>query len=114
MARAWGAMPQRTEITVEDADAAIQLGDYQVKMRQHYAPTPGDSPRWRHFNAVKAAIEQAGQITVRELRRKVRGDHFPEDFDMALAYLEKRGQITEIAGKRNSRTIAWVRSVPDV
>jgi len=53
MARAWGAIPQRTEITVEDAEAAIRLGDFQVKMRQYYAPTPGDSPKWRHLNAVK-------------------------------------------------------------
>jgi hypothetical protein len=109
MARAWGAIPQRTEITVEDPDAAIQLGEYQVKMRQFYAPTPGDSPKWRHLNAVKAAIEQAGQITRRELQRAVNGDRFPEDFDWALAYLEKRGQITSIAGKRkNQNTLAWV------
>jgi hypothetical protein len=110
MARAWGAMPQRTEITVEDADAAIRLSEYQVKMRQYYAPTPGDSPKWRHLNAVKAAIEQAGQITVRDLRRKVNGDHFPEDFDWALAYLEKRGLIVSIPGKRKNQTVyAWVR-----
>ena len=109
MARAWGAMPQRTEITVEDADAAIRLGDYQVKMRQYYAPTPGDSPKWRHLNAVKAAIEQAGQITLRELRRKVHGDAFPEDFDWAIAYLGKRGQATVLPGKRkNQAVLAWV------
>jgi hypothetical protein len=40
MARAWGAIPQRTEMTVEDADAAIQLGEYQVKMRQYTRPRP--------------------------------------------------------------------------
>ena len=91
MARAWGAMPQRREITVEDADAAIRLGEYQVKMRQYYAPTPGDSPSWRHLNAVKAAIEQAGQIRLRDLRRNVRGDSYPEDFDWAIKYLECRG-----------------------
>lgn len=107
MARAWGAIPQRTEITIEDADAAIQLGEYQVKMRQHYAPTPGDSPRWRHLNAVKAAIEQAGQITLRDLRRKVRADRFPEDFDFALKYLESRSQIVaRESGK--SRLLCWV------
>jgi hypothetical protein len=108
-ARAWGAIPQRTEITVEDADAAIRLGEYQVKMRQYYAPTPGDSPKWRHLNAVKAAVEQAGQISVRDLRRSVRGDRFPEDFDWALAYLEKRGQTALIPGKRkDQRIVAWV------
>ena len=107
MARAWGAIPQRTEITVEDADAAIQLGEYQVKMRQYYAPTPGDNPKWRHLNAVKAAVEQAGQISIRGLRRTVRGDRFPEDFDWALVYLEKRGQVvTRKEGK--SRNICWV------
>jgi hypothetical protein len=109
MARAWGAMPQRLEINLEDADAAILLGDYQVKMRQHYAPTPGDSPKWRHLNAVKAAIEQAGQITLRDLRRKVCGDRFPEDFDWALAYLEKRGQIKILPGKRrDQQVLCWV------
>ena len=114
MARAWGAMPQRTEIALDDADAAIQLGEYQVKMRQYYAPTPGDSPRWRHLNAVKAAIEQAGQITRRELRVSVRGNHFPEDFDWALTYLENRGQITSIPGKRKNQLVyAWL-SVTDV
>jgi hypothetical protein len=107
MARAWGAMPQRTEITVEDADAAIRLGEYQVKMRQYYAPTPGDSPKWRHLNAVKAAIEQAGQITVRDLRRKVHGGAYPEDFDWALSYMEKRRQITlRKDGKRVA--VCWV------
>jgi hypothetical protein len=88
MARAWGGIPQRTEITIEDAEAAIKLGAYQVKMRQFYAPTPGDSPRWKHLNAVKAAVELAGQISVRDLRRSVRGDRFPEDFEWALKYLE--------------------------
>lgn len=79
MARAWGAIPQRTEITLEDADAAVRLGEYQVKMRQYYAPTPGDSPKWRHLNAVKAAVEQAGQISMRDLRRAVRGDVLHQD-----------------------------------
>jgi hypothetical protein len=107
MARAWGAITQRTEITVEDADAAIQLGEYQVKMRQFYAPTSGDSPKWRHLNAVKAAIEQAGQISVRELRRATHSDRFPEDFDWALKYLESRGQIvTRKEGK--SHTVCYV------
>ncbi|MFZ0915021.1 MAG: bifunctional DNA primase/polymerase [Candidatus Korobacteraceae bacterium] len=106
MARAWGATAQRTEITVEDADAAIRLGEYQVKMRQYYAPTPGDSPKWRHLNAVKAAIEQAGQISLRDLRRTVRGDRFPEDFDWSLAYLEKRGRI--VARKEGrAQIVCW-------
>ena len=107
MGRAWGAIPQRTEITVEDAEAAIRLGEYQVKMRQYYAPTVGDSPRWRHLNAVKAAIEVAGQITVRDVRVKVRGSRFPEDFDWALSYLEKRGQIVTRKEGR-STSICWV------
>ena len=107
MARAWGAIPQRTEITIEDADAAIQLGEYQVKMRQYYAPTPGDSPRWKHLNAVKAAIELAGQIKVRDLRREVRGDRFPEDFDWALKYLESRGTIATRKSGR-SEMACWI------
>jgi hypothetical protein len=108
MARAWGAIPQRTEITLEDAEAVIKLGEYQIKMRQRYAPTPGDSPKWKHLNAVKAAIEQAGRITLRDLRMEVRGDRFPEDFDWSLAYLEKRGQIVSQPGKRkNQRVFAW-------
>lgn len=107
MARAWGAIPQRTEIMVEDAEAAIKLGEYQVKMRQYYAPTPGDSPRWKHLNAVKAAVEQAGQISLRDLRRTVRADRFPEDFDWALTYLDKRGHVvTRKEGK--SKTLCWV------
>ena len=107
MARAWGAIPQRNEITIEDADVAILLGEYQVKMRQYYAPTPGDSPRWRHLNLVKAAIEQAGQITLRDLRRKVRAERFPEEFDWALKYLEGRSQIVaRQSGK--SRLLCWV------
>lgn len=108
MARAWGGIPQRTEITVEDAEAAILLGEYQVKMRQHYAPTPGDSPRWKHLNMVRAAVEQAGQITVRDLRRVVRGDRFPEDFDWAIKYLETRGQIAKLESDRKKITLAWV------
>jgi hypothetical protein len=108
MARAWGGIPQRAEITVEDAEAAILLGEYQVKMRQHYAPTPGDSPRWKHLNMVRAAIEQAGQVTVRDLRRSVRGDRFPEDFDWAIKYLEARGQIAKLESERKKITLAWV------
>jgi hypothetical protein len=107
MARAWGSIPQRTEITVEDADAAIELGEYQVKMRQYYAPTTGDSPRWKHLNAVKAAIELAGQISVRDLRRRVRGERFPEDFDWALTYLEKRGQIL-VKKEGRSHIVCWI------
>lgn len=107
MARAWGAIPQRTEITIEDADAAIKLGEYQVRMRQYYAPTPGDSPRWRHLNAVKAAVEQAGQISVRDLRRGVHGERFPEDFDWALEYLERRGQIV-MRKEGRSPLVCWV------
>src|SRR5205814_239635 len=76
MARDWGAIPQRIEITLEDSEAAILLGEYQVRMRQYYAPTPGDSPKWRHLNGVRAAVEQAGQISIRDLRRSVRGDRF--------------------------------------
>jgi len=107
MARAWGAIPQRTEITVEDADAAIKLGEYQVKMRQYYAPTTGDNPKWRHLNAVKAAIEQAGQISIRELRRTVRGDRFPEDFDWSIDYLKKRGAVV-VRKEGKSLTVCWV------
>ncbi len=107
MARAWGAIPQRMEITVEDAEAAIKLGGYQVKMRQFYAPTPGDSPRWKHLNAVKAAVELAGQISLRDLRRGVRGDRFPEDFEWALKYLESRGQIVTRKQGR-SPIVGWV------
>jgi hypothetical protein len=107
MARAWGAVPQRTQISTEDADAAIRLGDYQVKMRQYYAPAAGDSPRWRHLNLVKDAIEQAGQVNLRDLRRKVRGDRFPEDFDWALKYLEGRGQIV-VRESGKSRIVCWV------
>ena len=108
MARAWGAIPQRIEITLEDANAAILLGEYQVRMRQYYAPTPGDSPKWRHLNAVRAAIEQAGQISIRDLRRGVRGDRFPEDFDWSVGYLEKRGLITRLSGARNQIVLGWV------
>jgi hypothetical protein len=107
MARAWGAIPQRTEITLEDAEAAIKLGAYQVKMRQFYAPTPGDSPRWKHLNAVKAAVELAGQISERDLRRAVRGDRFPEDFEWAVKYLENRGQIV-IQKQGRSKMVCWV------
>jgi len=108
MARAWGAIPQRIEITLEDAEAAILLGEYQVRMRQYYAPTPGDSPKWRHLNAVRAAVEQAGQISIRDLRRSVRGDRFPEDFDWSVGYLEKRGLITRLSGARNQIVLGWV------
>lgn len=112
MARSWGAIPQRTQITIEDADAAIRLGEYQVKMRLYYAPTPGDSPRWRHLNVVKAAIEVAGQTAVRALRRTVHADRFPEDFDWALSYLEKRGTIV-IRKDGRAQVACWV-TVTDV
>ena len=58
------------------------------------------------LNAVKAAIEQAGQISLRDLRRTVRGDRFPEDFDWSLAYLEKRGRI--VARKEGrAQIVCW-------
>ena len=91
MGRAWGAIPQRIEITLEDAEAAILLGEYQVRMRQYYAPTPGDSPKWRHLNAVRAAVELAGQISIRDLRRSVRGDRFPRTLTGPLVIWRSAG-----------------------
>ena len=113
MARAWGAIPQRTEITVEDADAAIQLGEYQLKMRERYAPISGDSARWQHWNAVKMLIKQSGQITLRDLRQGVRGDRFPEDFEGALSFLERRGRIVIRELPKKRKLVIWNREGGD-
>jgi hypothetical protein len=109
MARAWGAIPQRVEITAEDADAAIKLGEYQVKMRQHYAAIPGESARTRHLNAVAMTIEQAGQITLRDLRHMVRGDRWPEDFEWAIEYWQKRRKVVIKELPRKQRLLCWVK-----
>jgi hypothetical protein len=53
MARAWGATKQRLEITVEDADAAILLGQYQIRMREYYAPVQGDDKKAKALNLVR-------------------------------------------------------------
>jgi hypothetical protein len=109
MARAWGAIPQRVEITLEDADAAIRLGEYQVKMRQYYSAIPGDSPRALHLNSVTMSIEQAGQLSLRDLKGKVRGDRWPEDFDWAIDRLQKRGQVVVRDMPRKQKLVCWVK-----
>jgi hypothetical protein len=107
MARAWGATKQRNQITVQDAEAALALGEYQRRMREHYAPSAGDSVRDKHISRVENAIRQAGQISMRDLRRLVNADRFRDDFDRAIEWLTKRGRIatTEVG---RQRMIAWI------
>lgn len=97
------------QITLEDADAAIQLGEYQVKMRQYYSAIPGDSPRALHLNAVTMAVEQAGQVSLRDLKRQVRADRWPEDFEWAIDRLQKRGEIVVRELPKKQRMIYWVK-----
>ena len=81
MARAWGARNQRLEISAEDADAAVQLGEYQIRQREYYAPVLGDDAKSRALNVVRQTIRNAGRITLRDLRRKVSSDHLHSNFD---------------------------------
>jgi hypothetical protein len=108
MARAWGAMPQRTEITLEDADAAILLGEYQVRMREFYAPAAGESARDKHISIVENAVKHAGQISLRELRTRTNANRFREDFDRAMTWLENNGKIVIRDAPKNSKLVCWV------
>ena len=109
MARAWGGIPQRAEITVEDAEAAILLGEYQVKMRQHYAPTPGDSPRWKHLNMVRAAIEQAALTLPNfDLMSPRRRPELLELLGRAVAVVS----TSEFEGMPNIFLEGWSRGIP--
>jgi len=109
MARAWGATKQRTTITLEDADAAILLGQYQAKTREHYAPSAGDTVRDKHISRVENAIRQAGQINLRDLRKLVNADRFREDFDRALEWLQRQKKIVMQDAPRKQKIVAWVQ-----
>jgi hypothetical protein len=110
MARAWGWMPIRTEITLEDADAAIRLGEYQVKMRQFYAPTGGDDRDATVIQTVRHTVRMVGQLTMRDLKLKVHADRMGKRFDTALDYLVRKNEITLLPGRRKDQQIvAWVR-----
>ena len=87
MARAWGARKQRLEISAEDMDAGILLGQYQVRMREHYAPIVGDDPKARALNLVRQTIRNAGSLTLRELKTKVHSERFSVQFDWAIVWL---------------------------
>ncbi len=107
MARAWGAKKQRTVISAEDADAAILLGQYQIRMREFYAPITGDDRRAKALNLVRHTIRTMGQITLNELRRQVHAERFSEQFEWALKWLESHH---EIAMYKKGRTVivSWV------
>jgi hypothetical protein len=108
MARAWGARKQRLEISAEDAEAAILLGEYQIRQREYYAPVVGDDGKARALNLVRQTIRNAGQITLRDLRRKVSSDRFSERFEWAMEWMTKRREIViEKHGK--SQLIIWAK-----
>ena len=108
MARAWGARKQRLEITAEDADAAVLLGEYQIRQREYYAPVLGDDPKAKALNVVRQTIRNLGRVSLRDLRRKVNSDRFSERFEWALEWLTKRREIMmEKQGK--STVISWAK-----
>jgi hypothetical protein len=109
MARAGGARKQRTEISVEDADAAILLGQYQVKQREYYAPALGDDKKSQRLNLVRQTIKNAGAVTLRELKDKVHASRFSEHFDWALAWLAKHEEILIQDLPRKQKLIVWVK-----
>jgi putative DNA primase/helicase len=110
MARAWGWMPQRTEITLEDAEAAILLGEYQVKMRQFYAPSCGDDRDATAINTLRQAVQIAGRLSMRELKLKVHAARMGRRFNTALEYLTREGEIAVSPGSRkNQQVVGWVQ-----
>jgi hypothetical protein len=112
MARAWGGRKQRLEISAEDADAAILLGHYQIKQREYYAPVLGDDAKSKALNLVRQTIRNAGQITLRDLRRRVNSDRFSERFEWALEWLTKRRQIV-VEAQGRGQLIRWARDIGD-
>jgi hypothetical protein len=108
MARAWGALPQRTEITLEDADGAIRLGEYQVKMRQYYAPPGGDDRDATAINTVRQAIRVSGRLSLYELKRRVHADRMGRRFNTSMEYLQRQGEITLLPRMPKGQTVAWV------
>ncbi len=107
MARAWGAKKQRTEITGEDADAAIALGRYQIAMREYYSPIGGDDRRSKALNLVRHTIRTMGRINQSALYKQVHAERFTEQFLWAVEWLEKHGEIW-VQKKGRVITISWV------
>jgi hypothetical protein len=108
MARAWGAIPQRDEITLEDAEAAVQLGTYRLAMRTFYAPTVGDRPYDVHLNRVRDCIKTSGRITWKALREKVNATRFENEFAKIMEWLVSEQAIVVTPAPRKSRLVTWV------
>ena len=113
MGRAWAAKTQRLEISLEDAEAAVQLGQYQLAMREFYSPTVGDRPYDVHLNRVRDCIKTAGQLTWRELRLRVNATRFEQDFERIMDWLAANQTILITPAPKNSKVVTWIKAQED-
>lgn len=89
------------QITAEDAEAGTRVADYQVKMREFYAPPEGETRSARCEAAIRKVIRGKRRVSIRELRQRTNYKRFGIGlWDMSLAALVKAGEVRiEEAGR---------------
>lgn len=81
-------------ITEQDADAGIQLANYQTQMREWYAPPEGETRGARCQAAIRKVMRGVVKISMRELMQKT---HYKRvgvgDWQKALKLLVDAGEV---------------------
>src|SRR5262252_10009091 len=80
-------------IEAEDAEGGTRIADYQVQMREYYAPPEGETKQARCEQAIRKVLKSVRQIPKRELLRKTHGDRFGVGlWENALTAMIKAGE----------------------
>jgi hypothetical protein len=81
-------------ITAADANSAIRLTNYQVKMREFYAPAEGETRQARCEAAIRKAMRARRRMKERDLKRATHYEKYGVDlWDRSLSALCKAGEM---------------------
>jgi hypothetical protein len=82
------------QITTADAEAGTRVADYQVKMREFYAPPQGETRQARCEAAIRKAMRAKRRMRERDLKRVTHYEKYGvEMWDRALTALCKAGEM---------------------
>lgn len=82
------------QITAQDGEAGTRVADYQVRMREFYAPPEGETRQARCEAAIRKAMRARRRMKERDLKRATHYEKYGVDlWDRSLTALCKAGEI---------------------
>jgi hypothetical protein len=82
------------QITVEDVEVGTRSADYQVSMREYYAPPEGETRQARCEQTIRKVMRGRRRLTVRQLRQSTNYRRFGIGlWDKSLASLVRAGEM---------------------